>query len=77
MLLPTHLQETYCDFATDIKLPILFEKVSLEKFWVRSAINYPEISKYLLRLMIPFPSAYLAETSFSSLLAIKDKKEIG
>ena len=46
MLLPTRLQETYWDFATDIKLPILFEKVSLEKFWVRSAINYLEISKY-------------------------------
>ena len=75
MLIPTHFQETYCDFGTDIKLSILFEKVSLEKFWARIVINYQEISKCIRVLMILFISTNLAETSFSSLLAIKDKKE--
>ena len=62
MLIPTHFQETYCDFGTDIKLSILFEKVSLEKFWARIVINYQEISKYVRVLMILFISTNLAET---------------
>ena len=74
MKLPQNLQETYCDFVTNTKLQILFDKVSVENFWVSTVNLYPELCKYILRLLIPFPSTYLAETSFSSLLAIKDNR---
>ena len=73
--LPHNLQETYCDFATNTKLQILFDKLAVENFWISTANLYPEFGKYILRLLIPVPSTYLAEISFSSLLAIKDKKE--
>ena len=68
MQLPHNVQETYCYFATNTKLQILFDKVSFENFWVSTANLYPELGKYILILLIPFPSTYLSETSFSSLL---------
>ena len=35
--------------------------------------SYPVLSEIALRLILPFPTTYLCETSFSSLLVIKSK----
>lgn len=53
MQLPIHLQETYCDFAMNTKLQILFNNVSVESFWVSTEIINLELNKYAHRLLIP------------------------
>ena len=51
----------------------LFSRVNLTSFWSSILISYPKVSQIALKLLMPFPSTYLCETAFSSMLVIKTK----
>ena len=72
--LPDYLQETFCDFLSDSSLEESFEHPNIEAFWCALPTKYEEIQKYVLTLLLPFPTTYLAECSFSALVTIKNSK---
>ena len=50
-----------------------FEDESLEKFWVMMEKVCPKIAEKPLALLTMFPSTYLCESTFSSVVAVKTK----
>ncbi|XP_014389407.1 PREDICTED: LOW QUALITY PROTEIN: protein ZBED8-like [Myotis brandtii] len=50
-----------------------FSTMPVTKFWIKCLQSYPVLSETVLRLLLPFPTTYLCETGFSSLLVIKSK----
>ncbi|KAK1346914.1 hypothetical protein QTO34_000774, partial [Cnephaeus nilssonii] len=50
-----------------------FSTMPVTKFWIKCLQSYPVLSETVLRLLFPFPTTYLCETGFSSLLVIKSK----
>ena len=52
---------------------MLFSRVDLPSFWSSMLGSYPIVSEIALKLLMPFPSTYLCEAAFSSMLVIKTK----
>jgi len=50
-----------------------FSTKSVTQFWIRNLHSDPVVPKSMLNLFLPFPTAYLCGTGFSSLLVIKSK----
>ena len=46
---------------------------SLISVWCRMVKLYPNVSKMAIRILLPFPSTYLCEYGFSTLVLIKTK----
>ena len=67
------IQEEFIDFVNDSSACDLFEKKSLVSFWCEISKSYPHVAEEPLRWLLLFPSTYLCETGFSSLLVIKSK----
>ncbi|KAK4324248.1 hypothetical protein Pmani_005088 [Petrolisthes manimaculis] len=68
------IQEEFIDFVNDSSASDLFEKESLVRFWCKISKSYPHVAEEPLRSLLLFPSTYLCETGFSSLLVIKSKQ---
>ena len=51
----------------------MFLRVDLAFFWSSILGSYPIVSEIVLKLLMPFPSTYLCEAAFSSMLVIKTK----
>ena len=51
----------------------MFARVNLSSFWIAMLVSYPIISEIALKLLMPFPSTYMCESAFSSMLVIKTK----
>ena len=49
-----------------------FSSMSVTQFWIKCLQSYPILSGSAL-CFLPFPTTYLCETGFSSLLVIKSK----
>ena len=43
------------------------------KFWIKKIEGYPILSETVLRVLMPYPSTYMCENAFSTLLVIKSK----
>ena len=52
-----------------------FEDESLENFWVMIEKDYPKVAQKPLTLLTVFPSTYLFESAFSSVVAVKIKAQ--
>jgi len=50
-----------------------FEDESLEKFWGMMEKVYPNVAEKPLTLLTVFPSTYLCESAFSSVVVVKTK----
>ena len=47
--------------------------MSVPQFWCFILRTYPLVSQIAIKALLPFPSTYLCETGFSSLLTIKTR----
>ena len=66
-------REQLINMMHDSNVRDIFNSSSLSKFWCRMMAQYPAIAHFALKLIVPFPSTYLCEIAFSSLLIIKSK----
>ena len=70
---PENAQEEFIELITSDAAKTDFSSMSVTKYWIKSLQSYPVLSEIALRLILPFPTTYLCETDFSSLLVIKSK----
>ena len=66
-------QQEFLDMIHDSTIKTSFEDESLDKFWVMMEKVYPKIAEKPLALLTMFPSTYLCESTFSSVVAVKTK----
>ena len=69
------LQEKFIDLVNDGNARRLFSEESCSDFWIETTQTYPDISKIVLKVLIPFPTIYECKSAFSALLAIKPKAQ--
>lgn len=66
-------QEEFIELINNDAARTDFSTMPVTKFWIKCLQSYPVLSETVLRLLLPFPTTYLCETGFSSLLVIKSK----
>ena len=71
--LPLELQDEFIDLINYSTFKTLFEKEELVTAWCNISSSYPRISKYVLKMLLSFPTTYLCESAFSTLVTIKSK----
>ena len=70
---PDNLQEEFLDMKFNKVAQIYFNSQPLDKFWIKYLPDHPNLAKYALSIIVPFPSTYLCEAGFSALVAVKTK----
>jgi hypothetical protein len=70
---PETAQEEFIEIINSDAARTDFSTMPITKFWIKCLQLYPVLSETVLRLLLPFPTTYLCETGFSSLLVIKSK----
>lgn len=70
---PETAQEEFIRLTNSDAARADFSTMPVTQFWVKCLQSYPVLSETVLRLLLPFPTTYLCETGFSSLLVIKSK----
>ncbi len=70
---PKEAQENFIELITSDVAKTNYSLLSINEFWVKSFDTYPVLSELALRMLLPFPTTYLCEATFSSLLVIKNK----
>lgn len=71
------MKENLIDLATDGMLKMEFNSQTIDIFWMKRREEYPELAREALKLLVPFATSYLCELTFSSMVNIKTKREIG
>ncbi|XP_064100780.1 protein FAM200A-like [Macrobrachium nipponense] len=71
--IPDEIQDEFLDLKNDSTARDLFKVKSVTEFWCAMCQSYYKVSMIALRVLIPFASAYLCETGFSTLVNIKTK----
>ncbi|KAJ4925387.1 hypothetical protein JOQ06_018119 [Pogonophryne albipinna] len=66
-------EEELLDLACDGTLRIRFGQGGHVDFWPSVEQEYPEIAAVAMRVLLPFPTTYLCEASFSALTSMKAK----
>ena len=64
-------QEELIDLIHDESARELFETQVLTTFWCSMEDSYPLLTQTILTNLLPFPTTYLCESGFSTLLQIK------
>ncbi|XP_045130675.1 zinc finger BED domain-containing protein 5-like [Portunus trituberculatus] len=72
-LLPDNMQEEFLELVNDSVAKDAFETLSLTKFWSKMSEIYHVVSEKVLNSLLMFPSTYLCEQGFSTLLNMKTK----
>ena len=72
-LLPDNMQEEFLELVNNSVAKDAFETLSLTKFWSKMSEIYPVVSEKVLNSLLMFPSTYLCEQGFSTLLNMKTK----
>nr|XP_008103991.1 PREDICTED: SCAN domain-containing protein 3 isoform X1 [Anolis carolinensis]XP_008103992.1 PREDICTED: SCAN domain-containing protein 3 isoform X1 [Anolis carolinensis]XP_008103993.1 PREDICTED: SCAN domain-containing protein 3 isoform X1 [Anolis carolinensis]XP_008103994.1 PREDICTED: SCAN domain-containing protein 3 isoform X1 [Anolis carolinensis]XP_008103995.1 PREDICTED: SCAN domain-containing protein 3 isoform X1 [Anolis carolinensis]XP_008103997.1 PREDICTED: SCAN domain-containing protei len=70
---PETAQKEFIEFINSDAVRTDFSRMPVTKFWIKCLPSYPVLSETVLRLLLPFPTTYLCETGFSSLLVIKSQ----
>lgn len=55
-------------------LKMEFQSQNIDVFWMKTKLEYPELAKEALCLLVPFATSYLCELTFSSVVNINTKK---
>ena len=66
-------QEENINLINDSGARAIFSTMSVPQFWCSMLLTYPLVSRIAIKALLPFPSTYLCETGFSSLLTIKTR----
>jgi hypothetical protein len=61
------------EISTDNVLKLQFKENSLANFWLHVQTDYPELSYKALKVLIPFPTTFLSEKVFSTLMYLKNE----
>ena len=73
--LPDSIQEEFLDLVNDSFEKDAFETLTLTKFWTKMNVTYPVVSDIVLNSLLMFPSTYLCEQGFLTLLNMKNKHQ--
>ncbi|GBM34224.1 Zinc finger BED domain-containing protein 5 [Araneus ventricosus] len=65
--------ENLIELSSDTQLEAKFRTVSLTIFWSDVFIEYPNLAKQAIRILLPFATTYLCEAGFSKYVATKTK----
>ena len=71
--LPNSNQEEFLELVNDSAAKNAFEALTLTKLWTKMSVTYPVVSEGVLNPFLIFPSTYLCEQRFKTLLNIKSK----
>ncbi|KII72674.1 hypothetical protein RF11_15183 [Thelohanellus kitauei] len=71
---PESSQEEFIELINSDAAKTDFSSMSISQFWIKCLPSYPVMSEMVLRLLLPFPTTYLCESAFFSLLFIKSKQ---
>ncbi|XP_057191418.1 SCAN domain-containing protein 3-like [Triplophysa rosa] len=66
-------EEQLLELSCDRTLKARFQQVNLANFWPSLSHEYPELTAEAMQILLPFPTTYLCESSFSTLTAMKNK----
>ena len=66
-------EEELMDLSCDRTLKAQFQQLSHADFWPSLSHEYPELTAEVMRILLPFPTTYLCESSFSTLTAMMTK----
>lgn len=66
-------EEELLVLSCDRTLKARFQQVAHANFWPFHSHEYPELTAEAMRILLPFPTTYLCESSFSTLTAMKTK----
>jgi hypothetical protein len=61
------------EISTDSALKLKFKENSLANFWLHVRKDYSDLSHKALKVLIPFPTTYLREKSFSAVKYLQNK----
>ena len=70
---PERYQEEFIDLITSGCANTEFDSLTVSQFWIKQLFQYPNLAEAMIRIIMPFPSTYMCEVTFSSLLLIKSK----
>ena len=70
------LQEKFIELVADPELKLKFLRFGYERFWLQEKVRqqYPDIWEEISRLFIAFPSSYVVEKAFSSVINVLNKR---
>ncbi len=66
-------EDELLELSSDRTLRMRFNQQGPAEFWPTVEKEYREIALQAMRILLPFPTTYLCETSFSAMMAIKTK----
>ena len=70
----TSIQGNFFDLINDSAAKMAFDpEEEICTFWIKMAGVYPDLSKIILRLLLPFPTTYWCEAAFSTIVIVKTK----
>jgi len=72
-MLPVYLQDEFIDLKNDSTVKTIFENEELTCAWCKVSQSYPQVGKYVMKMLLPFASTYLCESAFSTLVTLKSK----
>jgi len=58
----------------DFEGEVLFQQIGYEAFWPKEQAKYPHLWEKIKLLLLAFPSSYLVEKGFSSVLQLLTKQ---
>ncbi|KAL1274310.1 hypothetical protein QQF64_027124 [Cirrhinus molitorella] len=67
------VEDEHLELSTDSTPRMRFNQQGPAKFWPTVEKDYNELALQAMRILFPFPTTYLSETSFSAMMAIKTK----
>ena len=67
------IEEQFLDLVHDSAAKAVFAEKSLNAFWAAIYGSYPRVAVAALTLLVAFPSTYLCESAFSSMVQIKNE----
>ncbi|KAG9282105.1 zinc finger BED domain-containing protein 5-like [Astyanax mexicanus] len=66
-------EDELLELSSDRTLKMKFKQQTPAEFWPIIGNEYKEVTLQAMRILLPFPTTYLCETSFSTMMAIKTK----
>ena len=70
------IRENFFEVRNDRILKLKFSEVQLDMFWISIKVEYEQISKAAIEILLQFHTTYMCEQNFSSLLLIKNDKNV-
>ncbi|KAL7385184.1 hypothetical protein ABVT39_017197 [Epinephelus coioides] len=67
-------REECAELRVDRTLKLKFSELPLDQFWLASASEYPNISHHAIEQLLLFPTTYLCELAFSTLVYMKNNR---